>query len=543
MEYKLNNIQSEETDKKPIFGNESLDYWAVVISIVIGAAFSLLVIKDYIGINLFIFSLLTIAGVGYTLHKDNNLDFKNYAYFAGAFLIYASVFFRLNQEIYIALVFPILISLLVITTIFSAKKGSKSGIATFIYRLFGPIGRVDKIFLGLSRFKKSNTKMDQKYKQVLYGVLISIALLFIVIPLMISAEAAFKAFLENIFKNIHLNFDVAAFMWKTIAGTLIAMVFCGFLYTFTKDKMMGLVKEKNKSSKNDNTSIIITVLSIMGFVFMVFAIVQFSSLFITKEAIVANTTFAKTAREGYFQLVVLSIINFIMVLISIGTQNGENKKSRNVIKILTTYFTILNVYLLISSAYKMTLYYSAYGLSVERLLVYILLVFEMIALVFLMIKIYKNNLKFIKIMIYITVGFWAAVSLINIDAWVMKTNINRYYETGKIDIAYINDLSADASKQIKQFYFDNYENFDDEMKQEIDRYYFGYFNYRRNVMEINILDYDMYDIDDYKTITKFDSFLEYNSSKVQKINDGLDILQYYDEIGYVNEEYEKERPN
>ena len=536
-----NNISTEKKDEKIIFGSKGLDLWAVTISIIVGAAFSLLVIKNYIGINLFLFSLLAIAGVGYVLYKDDNLDVKNYAYFGGAFLIYASVFFRLNQEIYTVLTFPVLISLLVITTMFSTKNGSKEGMSTFFYRLFGPIGRIDKIFAALSRFRKTDGVKDKKYKQVLYGVLISLGLLIIVIPLMISAEAAFADFLENIFDKIHFDFDIGKFVWKVIAGTAIAMVFGGFLYTFTKDKMIGQVSAKEKEEGRDNTSVIITVLAIMGFVFLVFAIVQFSSLFISKEAIVANTTFAKTAREGYFQLVVLSVINFIMVLVSIAAQKGENKKSKNIIRILTTYFTLLNVYLLISSGYKMTLYYDAYGLSVERLLVYILLAFEMIALIFLMIKIYKSNLKFIKIMVYVTVGFWAVVSMINIDAWVMKTNINRYEQTGKIDMEYINMLSSDASKLIKQFYFDNYDKLDDGMKEEIAQYYFQDNYYKTRYSYIDSKKYNIYDQDDYKEITELESFLEYNASKVQKANDGAEILADYYETGYISEIENKNR--
>lgn len=349
-----NNIENNgeiPMEAKSPFGKRSLDIAAVIIAIAVGAAFALLVIKDFIGLNTFVFCLIAIAGVGYMLYKDDNLDVKNFIFSGGSFLVYASVFFRLEQEIYTALTFPTLLALLIITTIFSSKSGAKMGLATFLFRLFGPIARMDKIFIGLSVFRKNEKKQKHKYKQVLFGILISIGLLAIVIPLMMSAEAAFEKLLENIIEKINIEFEIQRFIGKTIAGTAVAMVFCGFLYTFTKGKMIGTFAKDKAVQKEDNHTMIITVLSIMGVVFLAFAIVQFNSLFISTEALVENTTFARTARDGYFQLVVLSVINFLLVLACTKMQRGSNKAGRIVIKILTTYFTVLNAYLLASSAY------------------------------------------------------------------------------------------------------------------------------------------------------------------------------------------------
>ncbi len=503
-----------------VFGSKALDAAAVSISIVVGVLFAILVIKDYIGINLFIFSAAAIAGVGYLLYKDNNLDLKNYIFFAGAFLIYASVFFRLQNEIYIVLTFPVLIFMLVITTIFSTKNGAEKGIITFLYRLFGPIARIDKMFTGISSLKSDDKNKKQKLIQVILGIVLAVILLFIVVPLMMSADVGFEKFAENIWEKINWNFDVGTIIGKTIAGFAIAIVFCGFLFTFTKDKMVGNKKAKNGETVNDNHLFIITVLSIVGAVFVVFAIVQFNSLFISREALIENTTFAKAAREGYFQLVVLSVINFVLVLVFNRMQKGSGKASANIIKGLTTYFVVLNVYLLASSAYKMTLYYNAYGLSVERLLVYMLLVFEFFALIMLLIKIYKSDMQFIKLMIYYTVTFWAIVSLINIEAWVAGVNINRYEDTGEIDVKYLCRLSSDASSEIKYLYDNYYDDFSETEREAVEDYYF-YYRY--------------YGPDEFKTVTleKYndenapESWLEFNISKYLKYKDGLEVIEYY----------------
>ena len=91
--------------------------------------------------------------------------------------------------------------------------------------------------------------------------------------------------------------------------------------------MTGSKKPESDSASQDNHLFIITVLSIVGAVFLLFAIVQFNSLFASRETVAASSTFAQTAREGYFQLVVLSVINFIMVLVFNRMQKGSSKAS------------------------------------------------------------------------------------------------------------------------------------------------------------------------------------------------------------------------
>ncbi len=538
MDINIENEVNIKSENKNTFGSKGLDLAAVILSIVVGLAFPLLVIKDFVGINLFLFSFMAIIAVGYILYRDDNIDIKNFIFFAAAFLIYASVFFRSTQEIYIILTFPALVVMLVLTTMFSTKKGAKKGILTYLYRQFGPIARADKIFNAFSSISNKQ-KGKKKRIQIALGVLISIGLLIIVIPLMVSAEAAFAALVDQIIEKIQLKFDLQKFFWKTIAGIAIAVIFCGFLYTFTKDKETGTKKKIKNTNGHDNHTMIITVLSIMGLIFLVFAIVQFNSLFISRESIIRNTTFAEIARQGYFQLVILSVINFVMVLLCTGMQKGSNKITKKIIVILTTYFVLLNVYLLVSSAYKMTLYYDAYGMSVDRLLVYILLIYEFAALILLLVKIYKSELKFIKTMVYYTVAFWAGISLINIDALVAEVNINRYEKTGEIDIYYLSQLSDDASDKIKEFYMENYDILTEEELQQIDYYYFDTDRYWLN--DDPYTAYNLHIIGEYKQAKTPDSWLEYNISKSAKNRDGLAVLEHLYETGYIDKMKQNKR--
>ena len=125
--------------------------------------------------------------------------------------------------------------------------------------------------------------------------------------------------------------------------------------------------------------------------------------------------------------------------------------ARKAVKILLSYFNALNIYLLISAAYKMSLYQKEFGLTASRLLVYILLAFEAAFIVGLMVKIFLVDMPFLKLAIYFSTAFFAAVSFVNVESIALKSNINNMYESGELDFEDIEYLSAAASGTVYDF--------------------------------------------------------------------------------------------
>jgi hypothetical protein len=190
---------------------------------------------------------------------------------------------------------------------------------------------------------------------------------------------------------------------------------------------------------------------------------------------------------------------------------------KKIINIMLSYFNVVNLYLMASSCYKMYLYQDMYGFTTQRLLVYILLVYELIMLVILEIKILKRNTKYFKCALYISVVFWAVVSFLNVEAISVEQNIKRFEETGEIDIVYAIDQN-DVSSQLRYLYI----NHNDELSSNdltLIESYFGVSYYESG-------DYIVKSIKEYDSKWDNVKLLEFNIAKHRKYKEGRRVLEY-----------------
>ncbi len=72
--------------------------------------------------------------------------------------------------------------------------------------------------------------------------------------------------------------------------------------------------------------------------------------------------------------------------------------------------------------------------------------------IFSAIYIWNLKLSIVKSYIIIFLTVYIALNFLNIDVLIAKNNIKRYFDSGKIDVSYLKELSYDALPQIYNFY-------------------------------------------------------------------------------------------
>lgn len=94
----------------------------------------------------------------------------------------------------------------------------------------------------------------------------------------------------------------------------------------------------------------------------------------------------------------------------------------------------------------------------------ILILVELLFLIFLYKKIFleKKEAVFLFFIFCLTIVFWAAVNILNPDAFIAKKNIERAVQGGELDLRYLSRLSEDAVPEIAQI-FD--KDIDDAIKE------------------------------------------------------------------------------
>ena len=191
-----------------------------------------------------------------------------------------------------------------------------------------------------------------------------------------SADAVFYSIIQNI------HWDVS-----DIAGCVVTFLFAFFAgYCGLRYLGKGTIDKAEKPQKQHEPLIAETVLWLLSIVYIFFCAIQVVYLFGGRMKLPDGYTYAEYAREGFFQLLVVCILNLLIVLFVL-----KHFEKRPVIKALLTVISCCTYVMVASSAFRMTLYVQNYYLSFLRVLTFWMLLVIALILAGIMIQIYKSD--------------------------------------------------------------------------------------------------------------------------------------------------------
>ena len=281
---------------------------------------------------------------------------------------------------------------------------------------------------------------------ILKAILVAIPVVMFVIILLSTADDIFGNIFINIIENITLFFE--NFNFVGIIGRII-LVICIFLYLSSFFDNLACRYEVSKADEcekfnnEDNTTVKI-ILGALNIIYIVFCFIQIKSLFMKVDI----ENYSSYARKGFFQLMIVSLINFVMILIAKNYVKSKNNKFVNIMSIIMIICTFI---ILVSAGYRMYLYENAYGYTLLRLLVYITLFTETILLVPTIIYVIDKPINLKKSYFVIIMIVYVGINFLNLDNIIAENNVDRYFKTGKLDVYYLkNETGTDAIKQLKR---------------------------------------------------------------------------------------------
>lgn len=224
-----------------------------------------------------------------------------------------------------------------------------------------------RIFSNLKYIKQSIKKENnQKIVNIITGILLGIVIARILLFLLTNADMYFKIFTEKI-TNL-FNFNISNIILFLVSFILIFSISINVL-------KLNEAKVKETKNKNIDDIIIIIVLAVMNFVFLLFIISEISKLTNNFLHIPKLYTYAEYAREGFFQLLFVTIINYIVSFFIIYNTKSTNNK---IVKNLLLGLIIFSIVLIFNSYYRMYLYIDRFGFTVLRMQVILFLLMEII---------------------------------------------------------------------------------------------------------------------------------------------------------------------
>lgn len=422
------------------------------MKILIGALFlslwqSLLFWKQDLGISVLLFTI-PIIWITTKLLKGNIKNKKALLISIPIIVLSSTYFIFDNLTFYLIniVLIPILYLIMIIWAISDFQI--KSIIYKIILMIFEPLNYIgDVIRAVLKEFnpKEKDEQIGEKKEKnnIFKAVCFTGIIALIVIGLLCSADNEFAKIFSTIFKDINI-FNVSELTGRIIIIIIAFFYFAGFFMNML-DKENGLKEfEKDEKAEKKESCTIRMMITVLNLVYLVFCFTQIKVLF-TEQ----NIKYSEFARKGFFQLMIVSLINIVMILKANNKNLKETEKQEKYKKTMCIVMVIFTLIIIISAFARMTLYQQNYGYTRLRILVDYTLITEIILLIPTIIYILKNKIDLIKTYFVIIITMYCLVNFINIDKIIMKNNFNRYKETGYIDLNYIMEMNnSDLIEQL-----------------------------------------------------------------------------------------------
>lgn len=272
--------------------------------------------------------------------------------------------------------------------------------------------------------KEEKKKPGSSGGAVLLGVLLAVPALVIILPLLSSADAGFERLAGTLADYIseHLMATLLRFLFSIpVSFYLFGLIFGGV----TGRKTGGFQKEKLQETGCQVRFLpdmaACTALGILCLVYMLFMGIQGNYLFSAFSGnLPEDFTYAEYARRGFFELCQIGLWNLVLLGLAGIFSRSEIRRHRG-LSFVTVLLSTLTLLLLFTAMSKMVMYISVYGLTVNRILPMVFMIW--MALVFLsVIARQKQEFPMVRLCVMAGAVLFCLLCLFPVEDWTAMYN-------------------------------------------------------------------------------------------------------------------------
>lgn len=325
----------------------------------------------------------------------------------------------------------------------------------------------------------SSHKVGKFSLKILAGLSIAIIPTAIVLSLL-SYDSSFLSLWNSIFR---ITFDsILSQIVSIIFGIPIGMYIFGLFISSVDNQCTDILTAEfcKNSAENLKRIPVLTVVSATApilFVYIIFFISQWQyyiSGFIGK--LPENFSYAEYAREGFFQLCTVSILNLIIIITVMLVMRRTGDRPSFTLKLLSLLFAAFTLILISTAIAKMAMYINYYGLTQKRIYSTWLMIVLALIFIFIAIQQFVPNLKSIVLSFTVVVALFTVLSLSNVNGIIAKHNVDRYIsgDLKTVDISALTELGDAAVPELVKLY--------------------DYIEDRKNSKKMDSYDFDVYSL-------------------------------------------------
>lgn len=443
-------------------------FWTIVI--LLGWAFDFLFWKKPIGINFVIYvSLCILTGIfllrtdGLRLSRGAGLLLLPIAFLG------AMTFIRQEPMTVFLSVAGVLFLMGVFALTYVSGQWTRYALLDYIFgyiRLIGSVVARPLGFVAENRREQPSLSPTRSAHlwPVLRGIVIALPVIAIFASLLSSADPIFAQRFEDFIDLFRIE-NLPEYIFRLVYILVFAYALAGiFLHAAQKSHEEVESKTIVPSFLGFTESAI--VLGSVVVLFIAFVVIQFQYFFGGQANIhIEGYTFSEYARKGFGELVTVAFFSLLLLLGLGAITRRETEISKRTFSSLGIVLVGLVIVMLVSAYQRLVLYETAYGFSRLRAYTHVFMIWLgllLITVVFL--EMTRRERMAGLAMLLAALGFVLSLNLLNVDAFIVKQNIQRElngandksFGGGRVDLdaQYFLDLSDDAVPVLTSAFLD-----------------------------------------------------------------------------------------
>lgn len=420
------------------------------LSIILAAAYTICFYRNKTGIACTIFGIVTV-GLLFRVAVKRKIQINKYHLFYGCSGILLSTVPALwanefcifvSQALFVLIMVRWAISIYFKVDTFEFERN----ISILFYFVLEGIGQIFSPFIDVrmlrkekqhdldrqstSEYRNEVMKRQSRTSQIIIGIVLSFPLLIIVLCLLLSADAIFRDVVGNIFQQTILGFDhiFLIIQWLFTLGVSFLVIYgCG------KGLLNGRIRTEAVTRNKVDNVIGITFTTVFAVLYVLFCFIQIIGLCNTNGSMLPdNVTYSEYARQGFFQLLFVCVINVVMIL-ACKLKFSDSKWLRRILTIIS----VCTYIMIVSSAYRMILYIRCYQLTFLRILVLWSLLVIAVIMGFIIVFIYRENIPLFEYLLISVTVLFLIFTFLSPDRIIARYNIAHFDWNRKDDISYL----------------------------------------------------------------------------------------------------------
>lgn len=341
---------------------------------------------------------------------------------------------------------------------FMSGRWTDYGLSDYVAKLasFVPIGLSTGRQLQNEPIKPGEQALKlNTLKSVGTGLLLAAPLLWLLGALLASADQFFAQWLSDVFSFLDIE-KLAEYLFRGFYILVLTYILVGvFAYALTKSRDEKLLGEDQPLIKlflgfTEAATILVSV----ELLFLAFVTFQIRYFFGGGANInTATYTYAEYARRGFGEMVAAVVIA-VALFAALSTLSRRQEAGQK------QWFSWLGVGLLafvavmlVSAYQRLLLYESAYGFTRARIFAHTFMIWVGVLLLALVVlEVQGRSRAFTLAAVLAALGFAASLNLLNVDAFIVRANVERMTRGRRLDVSYLASLSEDALPQLIQEY-------------------------------------------------------------------------------------------